>query len=131
MAETEPILEGVVPILSVGDLQGALDYYTSVLGFDVAWEWGEPPYLASVFRDQVEVNLSQNDAAGKLSASKVYFQVVDVDAYYERVTAAGAQVDVALADRPYGMKDFRILDPSGNELSFGQAIDVVGDQNAS
>jgi len=104
MAETEPILEGVVPILSVGDLQGALDYYTSVLGFDVAWEWGEPPYLASVFRDQVEVNLSQNDAAGKLSASKVYFQVVDVDAYYERVTAAGAQVaDGAKSGEQYGI----------------------------
>jgi len=131
MVAGEPILEGVVPILSVGDLQGAIEYYTAVLGFDVAWEWGEPPYLASVFRDQVEVNLSQVDSSAVVGASKVYFQVLDVDAYYELVTTAGAKVDVALDERPYGMKDFRIVDPSGNELSFGEALDGVVDQSTS
>jgi uncharacterized glyoxalase superfamily protein PhnB len=45
-----------------------------------------------------------------------------VDTYYERITVAGAKVAVPLADRPYGMRDFRIVDPSGNELSFGEAI---------
>ena len=44
-----------------------------------------------------------------------------VDAYYNHITNAGAKVAVALADRPYGMRDFRIVDPSGNELSFGEA----------
>jgi uncharacterized glyoxalase superfamily protein PhnB len=33
----------------------------------------------------------------------------------------GAKVAVPLADRPYGMRDFWIVDPSGNELSFGEA----------
>lgn len=125
MTDQYPVaLEGVVPILSVADLQASLAYYTVVLGFDVAWQWGEPPYLASVFRDRVEVNLSQADAAGPPAASRVYFQVSNVDDYYEQVTSAGAKVDVALDERPYGMKDFRILDPSGNELSFGEAIDI-------
>jgi catechol 2,3-dioxygenase-like lactoylglutathione lyase family enzyme len=117
-------LEGVVPILSVANLQTSIEYYRSVLGFDVAWQWGDPPYLASIYRDRVEVNLSQADA-GELAISKVYFQVIDVDAYYERVTAAGASVDVALDERPYGMRDFRILDPSGNELSFGESVEPV------
>jgi catechol 2,3-dioxygenase-like lactoylglutathione lyase family enzyme len=125
MAAVVSTLEGVVPILSVNDLQSSLDYYTGVLGFEVAWEWGEPAYLASVFRDRVEVNLSQTDAATPLTASKVYFQVVDVASYYDQVTAAGATVDVALDERPYGMRDFRILDPSGNELSFGEAVDAT------
>ena len=44
-----------------------------------------------------------------------------VDAYYNQITVAGANVVVPLADRPYGMRDFRIVDPSGNELSFGEA----------
>ena len=126
MSDDQPVLEGVVPILSVADLAASLDYYTSVLGFEVAWEWGEPAYLASVFRDEVELNLSKVESTATLTASKVYFQVLDVGAYYAQVTAAGAKVDVALDDRPYGMKDFRIVDPSGNELSFGEGIDVVG-----
>jgi uncharacterized glyoxalase superfamily protein PhnB len=120
-----PTLEGVVPILSVRDLRAAIEYYTSVLGFEVAWEWGEPPYLASVFRDSVELNLLQAEPAAAPTPSRVYFQVLDVELYYTQVTAAGAAVDVALDDRPYGMKDFRVVDPSGNELSFGEATDLV------
>jgi uncharacterized glyoxalase superfamily protein PhnB len=129
-AQRPATLEGVVPILAVRNLQAAIEYYTVVLGFNVAWEWGDPPYLASVFRDHVELNLSQVDPAAEVAPSRVYFQVLDVDAYYSQVTAAGAAVDVALDERPYGMKDFRILDPSGNELSFGEATDPV-DQAAS
>jgi uncharacterized glyoxalase superfamily protein PhnB len=114
------VLEAAVPILSVTDLSGALDYYQNVLGFRVGWSWGEPPRLASVCRDRVEVNLSQSPAA-QPTASRVYFQMAGVDAYYNQLTVAGASVTVALAERPYGMRDFTIVDPSGNELSFGEA----------
>jgi uncharacterized glyoxalase superfamily protein PhnB len=114
------VLEAAVPILSVTDLSEALDYYKRVLGFQVGWSWGEPPRLASVYRDRVELNLSQSPGA-KSVGSKVYFQMVGVDAYYNQITNAGAKVAVPLADRPYRMRDFRIVDPSGNELSFGEA----------
>jgi uncharacterized glyoxalase superfamily protein PhnB len=53
--------------------------------------------------------------------SKVYFQMTGVDVYYARLRQAGAHVTVALAERAYGMRDFRIVDPNGNELSFGEA----------
>ena len=109
-----------VPIFSVIDLAAALEYYERVLGFTVGWKWGEPPHLASVCRDRVELNLSRSEET-KVAVSKVYFQMSGVEQYYNELTAAGATVAVPLADRPYGMKDFRILDPSGNELSFGEA----------
>ena len=114
------VLEAAVPILSVIDLSEALEYYQSVLGFQVEWKWGEPPRLASVCRDRVELNLSQSPEA-KPEASRVYFQMTGVDAYYNHLTRASAKVAVALASRPYGMRDVRIVDPSGNELSFGEA----------
>jgi uncharacterized glyoxalase superfamily protein PhnB len=66
------------------------------------------------------VNLSQSPEA-EPTASRVYFQMAGVDAYYNQLTVAGASVAVALAERPYGMRDFTIVDPSGNELSFGEA----------
>jgi uncharacterized glyoxalase superfamily protein PhnB len=116
----EPMLEAVVPILSVIDLAEALDYYERVLGFRVGWKWGEPPHIASVCRDRLELNLSQS-AQPKVAISKVYFQMSGVEAYYGDLITAGAKVAVPLADRPYGMRDFRIVDPSGNELSFGEA----------
>ncbi len=46
----------------------------------------------------------------------------EVDEYYRQVAEAGATVVVSLADRTYGMRDFRLRDPAGNELSFGESI---------
>lgn len=112
-------LRGAVPILSVNELSDALVYYQRVLGFQVGWTWGDPPRLASVCRDDVELNLAQA-ADGNPTSSRVYVYAAGVDTYYDQVTRAGARVAVPLADRPYGMRDFRIVDPSGNELSFGE-----------
>lgn len=115
------VFEAAVPILSVTHLEDALKYYEQVLGFQIGWEWGDPPHRASVCRDHVEVNLSQSSEANP-RISKVYFQMSGVDAFYRRIEGAGAKISVPLGDRAYGMRDFRIVDPSGNELSFGEAI---------
>jgi uncharacterized glyoxalase superfamily protein PhnB len=89
-----------------------------VLGFDIAWQWGNPPNLANVCRDRVSMSLSV--ASGAPAIARVYVQMGGVDAFYERIVAAGATVDVPIGNRPYGMRDFRIVDPDGNELSFGE-----------
>ncbi len=115
-----PVLEAAIPILSVSDLAASVEYYQRVLGFHIQWKWGEPPRLASVCRDRVELNLSLRESTVRPDVSKVYFEMSSVDAYYGQITEAGAEVTIALADRPYGMKDFRIVDPDGNELSFGE-----------
>ena len=52
-------LWAAVPVLSVDDLPAALDEYQRVLGFAKSWVWGDPPELASVCRDRVELNLAQ------------------------------------------------------------------------
>lgn len=49
----------------------------------------------------------------------VYVAVDDVDAYYARATAAGAEVTRALHDTDYGSRDFAVRDPEGYEWSFG------------
>ncbi|CAM5304767.1 hypothetical protein MAUB1S_05320 [Mycolicibacterium aubagnense] len=112
-----PSLTGIVPIIEVRNLQRALDFYRSVLGFEVAWTFGTPATLASVCRDKVELNLSET--GGEFQRSRVYVHVDDVDAYYDGITAAGARVLFPLDDRTYGMRDCRIADIDGNEISFG------------
>lgn len=92
------------------------------LGFDYAWSWGDPPELAAVCRDKVEITLTQRADAKPVGASHIYLDVAEVDAYYNSVVEAGVTIVVPIADRAYGMRDFRIADPSGNELSIGQAM---------
>jgi uncharacterized glyoxalase superfamily protein PhnB len=120
-----PSLQAAVPILSVQDLPVALEYYQRVLGFDVAWKWGEPPRLAGLCRDRVSVNLAQS--ADPIHAiSKVYFETMGIDAFYQLLAGKGAKFLSNVADRPYGMRDFIVIDPSGNELSFGEPTGTAG-----
>lgn len=115
-----PVFEAVVPVISVDNLQSALAYYKDILGFKVAWTWGEPPYLAGVCRDSVEINLGQKGKSGPPHASQLYFQITGVEAYYRHVKSVGANITVPLDTRPYGMRDFGLHDLSGNDLHFGE-----------
>lgn len=59
-------------------------------------------------------------AAAVGGKASIYVQVRDIAQYYAQITAAGAAVTHCLAQREYGMRDCRIVDPDGNELSFGE-----------
>lgn len=115
-------IESVSPIFSVNDLAGSIDFYRQSLGFDLAWSWSEPPDIAAVCRDGVEITLTQRADAKPAGAAHVYLGVSGIDDYYAALVDAGVTIVVPIGDRPYGMRDFRIADPSGNELSIGQAI---------
>ncbi len=119
-------IESVSPILSVDDLGKAMDFYRRTLGFDLAWSWGEPPDIAAVCRDSIEIMLTQRAGAKPAGAAHVYLVVSGIDDYYAALVGAGVTMVVPIGDRPYGMRDFRIADPSGNELSIGQPVAGVG-----
>ncbi|MEE9207347.1 MAG: glyoxalase superfamily protein [Gemmatimonadota bacterium] len=118
MSVIKPILSAMSPVLAVNDLQVALDHYRDVLGFEVTWTWGDPASRAGVARDGFELQLAAQ--YGPPGTSVVYFQVNRVDDYYQRCLHRGASIEHELADRPWLMRDFRVLDPSGNKLGFGQ-----------
>jgi catechol 2,3-dioxygenase-like lactoylglutathione lyase family enzyme len=118
----KPSLNAAVPILWVRDLEQALQYYQGTLGFTVGWTFGTPPELASVCRDQVEFHLSKA-GEGEFHITRVYVYVDDVDAYDNHIVAAGARATYPLEDRFYGMRDCRIEDPDGNQISFGTPLE--------
>lgn len=118
-----PVLRSVAPILSAVDVPAALDWYQRVLGFAVAWRWGDPVELASVCRDAVELNLGRRGEYGATGPSQVYVRVTGIDAYHDQLQRAGAAIRVPIDDRPYGLRDFSIEDESGNRLDFGEPIE--------
>lgn len=113
---------GMQPVLAVVDLSADLSYYVEQLGFTVTWRWGEPAVRAGVARDGLELQLVSDQRFAPSCSSRVYFSVRGVDTFYEECLARGAEIDVKLGDRDFGMRDFRVIDPSGNVLGFGEAI---------
>ena len=49
----------------------------------------------------------------------IYVYVEDVDAHYQRSSAAGAQIVYPPEDTGWGTRRYRVLDPEGYEWSFG------------
>ncbi len=117
----------VHPVLAVRDLGRDVAYYIQQLGFAVSWQWGDPPARVGVHRDGLELQLVSDGRFAPSHPSYVYFQLQGVDSYYAACVERGAEIILPLADRPFGVRDFRIVDRSGNMVGFGESI--VADQS--
>jgi uncharacterized glyoxalase superfamily protein PhnB len=52
-----------------------------------------------------------------------YVYVRDADALHAELLAKGAKVQGEPASRPWGLREFRVLDLEGNQLTFGQPFE--------
>jgi predicted enzyme related to lactoylglutathione lyase len=105
------------------DLDATVDFYTNVLGFAVTKdERAEPSAYVSLERGSVRIGAARRAVpdvrAGRLPPAGAEFvlEVDDVAGERDRVVAAGWQLDEDLRDRPWGLTDFRIVDPAGYYL---------------
>ncbi len=74
-----------------------------------------------VARDAVELQLVRSGTPGAPPGpAVVYCQVRGVAAYHEACAARGATISGALTSHAFGMRDFRVRDPDGNVLGFGE-----------
>jgi predicted enzyme related to lactoylglutathione lyase len=116
----QPKFRSIAPILQIADLDRAVDFWKRVMAFDVAWiAGGEPATIASFCRDQIYLMARVEK---KPLPCGIYLELDGVDAYFERVRSAGAKVVHGLADREYGMRDGRVEDPDGNQISLGEPL---------
>lgn len=114
---------GMQPVLAVSALSEDLDYYRERLGFTISWKWGEPMVRAGVVRDGLELQLVSDGRFSPECPSRVYVLVQGVDAYYAECRKRGAEIQMPLEDRSaFGMRDFRVIDRSGNILAFGEPL---------
>ena len=118
----------VFPVLSVDDLERTLQYYVERLDFGVSWRWGEPAVRAGVSRDGLELQLVSDGRFAPEGTSRVYFEITEVDAYFADCVERGADVVMPLGDRPFGVRDFRVRDPAGNVLGFGEPLVSWGEE---
>ena len=117
-----PLFRSVSPILSVSNVDAAIAFYEFVLGFRLGWKWGDPTSVGAVCRDGIELMLELSPEASAMVPARIYIVISGLEQYYAEVVAAGAKITYPLAVRDYGMKDCRIVDPDGNEISFGESV---------
>jgi lactoylglutathione lyase len=101
------------------DLDAVVDFYTRVLGFALVRDQrvDEAPYVAlqrgniriGAVRREDPVDLRYRRPPGGV---EIVFEVADVVAERDRISSLWS-LEEDLVDRPWGLTDFRLLDPAG------------------
>jgi len=121
----------MIASIRTADVSRAVDFYTEKLGFAVARSSeGNVALVLGDDRVMLEAGTDfyspgYNDAIrarlGRPSPHALYIEVPELDAYYERLRAAGVEIVDPLAPRPWGQAEFTVADCDGNWLTFWQA----------
>ena len=112
------------PTLTVADISSAVEFYTGKLGFVLGFTWGDPPSMAGVTLDRVQIFLTKGRPNPE--GCSVYFAVGNADELYELHRQGGVEIVEPIADREYAMRDYAVRDRDGNRLDFGHPIYSVG-----
>jgi uncharacterized glyoxalase superfamily protein PhnB len=115
----------VWPTLRARDARALIRFLVDVVGFDETAVYGEGD-------DVHHAQLSWPPGGGIMLGSVrddawalqpgtfgAYVVAENIDALYERVTAAGADIIRKPEDTDYGSREFALRDPEGNLWSFG------------
>jgi catechol 2,3-dioxygenase-like lactoylglutathione lyase family enzyme len=114
-------LQGVaIPILASRNVDETAAFYGQ-LGFEIVAHYDQfgPPYLL-LRRDDVELHFFQDphvDPAG--NDGSCYLRLDDAQAVYDEWAPLGLDAVRPLRDTPWGMREFAVVDPSGNLLRVG------------
>jgi predicted enzyme related to lactoylglutathione lyase len=105
-----PILQNHY-VLAVHDVRHSADFYVPMLGFRVVME---PPGWIFVRKDDCLIMLGEcpNDMPASSLGCHSYFaylRVADTDSYYHHLMAHGADVLSPIEDKPWGMRQFSVL----------------------
>lgn len=112
-------LSRIAPEVPVQHLREAIDYYLQKLGFELAVEFADGSY-AIVERDGVAVHLFEQ---GEALQRPVSFHVFTrgLDDLHGELRSRGADISQDIVRKPWGNRDFRVNDCSGNVLKFTES----------
>jgi len=116
----EPGMAKAVPRFPVLDLPASLDFYEKRLGFKKLFELEG---YAGVGRADLELHLfaMTDPNLPKWTSCRVNVRGVD-ELYAEYLRAGVIHPNGALANQPWGFREFTVLDLSGNAIVFGQRL---------
>lgn len=113
-------LTRVAPEIPVIDLNEAVAYYSTKLGFVLQTMMPERDY-AVVERDDVALHLF-HDRRAIHSPLAFHIFTSGLDELYAEFQKRGAKVKQEILHKPWGTRDFRVTDPSGNEIKFTEPL---------
>jgi uncharacterized glyoxalase superfamily protein PhnB len=123
-----PVLRSTEAQLYVADVDAPCAFFTSKLGFGVAFTYGDPPFYAHVHRDNARLNLRLvrepvfagdiREREQLLSASITVSTAGEIGQLFNEFRSAGVRFHQPLKTEPWGARTFIVADPDGNLILF-------------
>lgn len=116
------MLTNVNPKLPMRNKSVTRHYYINQLGFQ---EIGDYDGYLMVQKDKIEIHFFEFKALDpKENYGQVYIRTNDIEDLYKSLLENKTPIhpNGALESKPWGQKEFALLDPDSNLLTFGQKI---------
>jgi uncharacterized glyoxalase superfamily protein PhnB len=130
-------VHAITPILNVSNMQETFAWFGKI-GWEKAWDWGDPITFASVRSGRVEIFLCLDGQGGRGKGSYPITQgftqsgdkgawmsiwVDDVDSVYQQCIANGIEVTMPPNDMPWNVREMHIRHPDGHVFRIGKGFE--------
>ncbi|NJB71971.1 catechol 2,3-dioxygenase-like lactoylglutathione lyase family enzyme [Saonia flava] len=116
------MLTDIIPKLPMRDKNVTKAFYIDKLGFK---EIGDYEAYLMVRKDKIEIHFFEfKELNPKENYGQVYIRINSIDDFYQTLLDDKIKIhpNGKLESKPWGQKEFSLLDPDTNLLTFGQSI---------
>lgn len=125
-APTELRFVRALACVFVTDFDRSLAYYRDILGFEVEYTYGQPPFFGAVSRDGAAFQLRHVDEHPWAGVDRDTEQLLavtvactDAKTLFGQYDEAGVDFQMRLKQQPWQSIEFVVRDPDGNLIRFG------------
>ena len=118
------MLTAVNPKLPMRDKAVTKDYYVNKLGFQIFGDNDFAGYLM-VYKDDIQIHFFEfKDLDPITNYGQVYIRTNDIDSVYQSLLDMEISIhpNGPLTTKPWGQREFALLDPDNNLLTFGESV---------
>lgn len=118
------MITDIIPILPMRNKSLTRDFYLNQLGFTDIGTTDYDGYLL-LKKDNIEIHFFEFKALDpKENYGQVYIRTNDIETLYKSILDNNGSIHPAghLESKLWGQKEFAMLDPDNNLLTFGQAV---------
>ena len=116
------MLKDIIPKLPMRNKSLTKEFYLNQLSFELISDYGDYILLK---KDEIEIHFFEFKSLDSLeNYGQVYIRIIDIDKLYKSLLDKSIAIhpNGHLEVKPWGQKEFSLLDPDNNLLTFGQAI---------
>ncbi|MEO6219943.1 MAG: VOC family protein [Ginsengibacter sp.] len=124
LQQTKNMLTDINPKLPMRDKTSTRLFYTNKLGFH---EFGSTDYDGNLMleKDNIQIHFFEfKEINPKENYGQVYIRTNDIDNLYQSMLDNNVRIhpNGTVETKPWGQREFALLDPDNNLLTFGQSI---------